>query len=145
MKPVTIIGAGTMGSGIAHVCALAGFDVRLADVAEDVTLRSLASIEANLNWQLAKGRIAEAERDGALSRISAGTDLVGLLSGSAVVIEAAPERRALKADVWQTVSAAAEDGALLASKRRPFRSRGLPLSRAGPIGSSGSIFSTRFR
>ena len=65
-----MIGAGQMGSGIAHVCALAGFDVRLNDVSADRIKAGIATINGNMARQVARKRITEEERQAALKRIA---------------------------------------------------------------------------
>ena len=71
IQTIGVVGAGQMGNGIAHVCALAGFDVMLNDVAPDRIKASLATINGNMAKQVAKKLITEDERKAALSRIKA--------------------------------------------------------------------------
>src|SRR5213595_949923 len=71
IKKVGVIGAGQMGSGIAHVCALAGFDVKLNDVSADRVKAGIATINGNMARQMSRKRISEEERQAALKRISA--------------------------------------------------------------------------
>ncbi|MDP1853995.1 MAG: 3-hydroxyacyl-CoA dehydrogenase NAD-binding domain-containing protein, partial [Candidatus Omnitrophota bacterium] len=71
IKKVGIIGAGQMGSGIAHVCALAGFDVGVNDVSKERIDAGIATITGNLGRQLKSGKITEVDRNAALKRISA--------------------------------------------------------------------------
>jgi 3-hydroxybutyryl-CoA dehydrogenase len=73
IKTIGVIGAGQMGSGISHVCALAGFDVRLGDVDPAALDRAVAVIDRNITRQVAKGKIAQADHDAALARIKTGT------------------------------------------------------------------------
>src|SRR4030095_41539 len=70
IKKVVIIGAGQMGSGIAHVCALAGFDVGVNDVSKDRIDAGLTAISGNLGRQLKSGKITDADRNAALKRIT---------------------------------------------------------------------------
>ncbi len=70
IRKVGIIGAGQMGSGIAHVCALAGFDVGVNDVSKDRIDAGLTTISGNLGRQLKSGKITEADRNAALKRIT---------------------------------------------------------------------------
>ena len=71
IKKVGVIGAGQMGNGIAQVCALAGYDVGLNDIARDRIEAGLATINGNLARRVSSGKLTEAEREQALSRISA--------------------------------------------------------------------------
>ncbi|MDX1578941.1 MAG: 3-hydroxyacyl-CoA dehydrogenase NAD-binding domain-containing protein, partial [Gemmatimonadota bacterium] len=111
---VGVIGAGTMGNGIAHVFALAGADVRLVDVDDEALSRGLAAIETNLGRQVAKDRIEASAASDALERISSSTELASL-GEAEVVVEAASEDRELKLDLFGRVSAIAPEDALLAS------------------------------
>ncbi len=69
LKKIGVIGAGQMGNGIAHVCALAGYDVKLNDISEDRIKAGLATINGNMQRQVAKALISESDRQTALSRI----------------------------------------------------------------------------
>jgi 3-hydroxybutyryl-CoA dehydrogenase len=77
LNRIGVVGAGQMGRGITHVCALAGLDVVLADVNPDVLARSLETIDANLGRQVARGRIKEDEKEIALAHITTITDFTG--------------------------------------------------------------------
>ena len=72
IRKIGVVGAGQMGNGIAHVCALAGFHVLLNDVAPDRITEGLATINGNLTRQVSRQRISEEQRDAAIKRISAG-------------------------------------------------------------------------
>ena len=71
IRKVGVIGAGQMGNGIAHVCALAGYDVALFDISKERVEAGLATIDGNMTRQVASGRITEADRDAAIARIAA--------------------------------------------------------------------------
>ncbi len=75
INKIGIIGAGQMGSGIAQVCAQAGFDVVVSDISEEAIAKSLAGLGRNLDRQVQKGKITEADKAAALARITTGTDL----------------------------------------------------------------------
>jgi 3-hydroxybutyryl-CoA dehydrogenase len=92
---VGVVGAGQMGSGIAHVCALAGYDVLFHDVSEDRIAAGLAAVEANLGRQTASGRITEAERSAALARIKAAPETAGLAQAD-LILETIAEDEAAK-------------------------------------------------
>ncbi len=70
---IGIIGAGQMGSGIAHVCAAAGFDVKLSDVSEDQLAKAVDTIGRNMDRQIKQGKLNEADKTAALARIATGT------------------------------------------------------------------------
>jgi len=99
IETIGIIGAGQMGNGISHVCALAGYQVMLTDVSSDALAKSLEIIDGNLNRQLTKGTITEAEKSAALGRIIL-TEKLADLGQTDLVIEAATEREAVKAAIF---------------------------------------------
>ncbi len=96
---IGVVGAGQMGSGIAHVAALAGKNVVLTDVAQEQVEKGLKAIEKNLLRQVEKGKLSAQARESALSRITTGTGF-GLLSECDLVIEAAVENEALKKEIF---------------------------------------------
>ncbi|MEH6629931.1 MAG: 3-hydroxybutyryl-CoA dehydrogenase [Halopseudomonas aestusnigri] len=102
IKSVGIIGAGQMGSGIAHVSSLAGFDVRMVDVNQEQLDNALATIKKNMQRQSAKGKISEAEIATALSKIDNSQELASLHQCD-VVIEAATENEEIKKDIFRKV------------------------------------------
>ena len=102
IKRVGVIGAGQMGNGIAHVFALAGFDVALHDVSEDALARAPEIIRANLDRQIHRGKITEADRDAALARIHLERELAAL-GPSDLIIEAATEKEALKHQIFKAL------------------------------------------
>jgi 3-hydroxybutyryl-CoA dehydrogenase len=109
-----VVGAGTMGNGIAHVFAQSGFETRLVDVSDDVLEKALATIDRNLGRQVKKGVIDEAAKAATLDRITAGTDLAAV-SDAGIVVEAVPEDEAVKADTFRKLDEVAADSAVLAS------------------------------
>ncbi|MEC8545275.1 MAG: 3-hydroxyacyl-CoA dehydrogenase NAD-binding domain-containing protein, partial [Pseudomonadota bacterium] len=111
---VGIIGAGQMGSGIAHVFALSGYRVLLNDVAQDRIEAGIATISGNLNRQLASGRIDESARDAALERIVPAASL-NTMADTALVIEAASENEEIKTGILKEVCAVLSPDALIAS------------------------------
>ncbi len=115
IQSVAVVGAGTMGKGIAHVFAQHGFPVVLADVKEEFLRRALATISANLDRQVKKGTIPEAGKQSTLGRITVSTDLARAASGADMVIEAVTENRAVKISVFKTLDASCKPGAILAS------------------------------
>ena len=100
VERIGVIGAGQMGSGIAHVFALAGYDVLMTDISEDALARARRTIEGNLDRQVARERIAEGEKSAALERISSAPRLADL-GATDLVIEAATERESIKVAIFE--------------------------------------------
>ncbi|RYH11761.1 3-hydroxybutyryl-CoA dehydrogenase [Tropicimonas sp. IMCC6043] len=100
IKTVGIVGAGQMGNGIAHVFALAGYDVTLNDISQEALDRGLATIRKNLDRQVAKEKIAGAARDEALGRIRATLSLPEL-GQSDLIVESASERETIKNAIFE--------------------------------------------
>ena len=114
IQRIAIVGAGQMGSGIAHVFALAGCDVLLNDVSVDRIETGIASITGNLNRQAAKSKITEAERDKALGQIHIAASLNNI-SDVDMVIEAATENEELKVSILKEVCAVIGPDTIIAS------------------------------
>jgi 3-hydroxybutyryl-CoA dehydrogenase len=117
MKPnasVAIIGAGTMGSGIAQACAAAGLPTTVVDVSDAALGRGLATIGASLDRLVKKDKLTSADRDAALARVKSTTDYAALRDAD-FVIEAATENPSLKFDVLRKADAAANADALFAT------------------------------
>ena len=114
VKTVGVLGAGTMGNGIAHVFAKAGYSVILRDVDQKSLDRALDTIGKNLDREVKKAKIAEADKSAILARIKITTDAKSLAAAD-IAIEAVPEQRELKERVLKEVDAALRPGAILAS------------------------------
>jgi len=114
LNRVGVIGAGQMGSGIAHVCALHGLEVRLIDLGPDILTAARDSIERNLARQASRGRISDEEVVTAMTRISTGTDYAEL-SDCDIVIEAATESEDVKRDIFKTLTPHLRADALVAT------------------------------
>ena len=112
---VAVLGAGTMGLGIAQVCATAGHDVRLRDVAETQLEKARAAIVSSLERMVSKGKLTTVDRDAALSRLQFTTRFDDAVRDAAVVVEAIPERMDLKLETFRALDTAASASALLAS------------------------------
>ncbi|QDU69296.1 3-hydroxyacyl-CoA dehydrogenase family protein [Engelhardtia mirabilis] len=110
-----IIGAGTMGHGIAQVLAMIGIETRLADVNEAALESAMAKVRANLDKGVDKGKVEAHVRDAALARLSTTTDLAGGSAGVHCVIEAVPERLELKQGILSDLGARLGPDVLLAS------------------------------
>ena len=118
--PVVIIGAGTMGAGIAQACLAAGHPVRLHDAAEEAIATATTRIEAGLRRAAEKGRLGDRDPRTAIAalRTSAGSGDAALgeaVAEATVLVEAVPEDPDLKREIWGAIGAAARDGALLCS------------------------------
>ena len=114
IRRVGVIGAGQMGSGIAHVCALAGLEVRLNDVNADRINSGIATINGNMARQVSRKRISEDERQAALKRISPAETMEGF-SDCDLVIEAATEKEEVKRKIFTTLCPALKPGAIIGS------------------------------
>ena len=114
IEKAAVVGAGTMGNGIAHVLALAGIEVTLVDEVPEALERARATIEKNLSRQIAKNRIDAAQARATLERIHV-ADEVAAAAEASVAIEAVPENRDLKARIFGELGEACAPEALLAS------------------------------
>jgi len=115
IKNVSIIGAGQMGNGIAHVFAQAGFKVTLIDVSAVQLEKAVATIGKNFDRQIAKGTITEADKKNALDNITSQTDLAVGVKDAQLVVEAATENIELKLKIFKAIDEAAPAGCILAS------------------------------
>lgn len=114
-EKVAVVGAGTMGNGIAHVFAQSGYQVNLIDINQDALDRGLATIQKNMDRQIKKELISQADKDAALGRIETFTDLAQGASDRQFIVEAATERQDLKLKIFETLDQAAPADALLCS------------------------------
>jgi len=112
---VAVVGAGTMGHGIAQVCAAAGCSVFMYDVDESAVSAGLERIRGNLEKGIARGKVSEEQRDDVLARVSTTTRLAEAADFADLVIEAAPESMALKEAIFTELDATAPEHAILAS------------------------------
>ena len=126
IRTVGVIGAGTMGNGIAQACAVAGIDVAMVDVADAAVQRGVAAIGGSLERLVKKEKLTADAKAQALARVTGTTDYAALahvhpttryddLAGADLVIEAATENPAIKFDILRKVDAIAKDGAVVAS------------------------------
>ena len=115
IRTVCVVGAGTMGNGIAHVFAQHGFAVTLNDVRQDFLDRGMATIAANLDRQVRKGTLTEEQKKEVVSRIATGTDIAAGSAGADIVIEAATEHAETKKEIFRRLDAACRPETLLAS------------------------------
>jgi 3-hydroxybutyryl-CoA dehydrogenase len=115
MKNISVIGAGTMGNGIAHVFAQHGFSVDLIDVQAAQLEKAIQQIGKNFDRQIAKGNITEEVKRTALSNITSQTDITIGIKNADLVIEAATENTELKMKIFSQLGEAAPEGCILAT------------------------------
>jgi len=115
IETITVLGAGTMGHGIAEVAALAGYEVRLRDINEDLVNDGYEQIEWSLGKLAEKERISEADRDSALERVTPVVDIAESVDGTDVVVEAIIEDMDIKREVYGDIDDAAPEDAIFAS------------------------------
>lgn len=114
VQKIVVIGAGQMGSGIAQVCAMAGYDVRIQDLKQEQLDRGLAIITKNLARQVEKGRMMEEEKEATLNRLTVTLDL-DCVKEADLVIEAAVEKMDIKKKIFANLDEIAPDHAILAT------------------------------
>lgn len=113
-KKITVLGAGTMGNGIAHVFALSNYQVNLFDINPVALEKGISTISKNLDRQVKKEKITLEEMNSTLAKITPISDLV-LCADSDLVVEAATENKGLKFKIFSDLDAIVKDGAILAS------------------------------
>lgn len=115
MKNITVIGSGTMGNGIAHVFAQNNYKVSLVDVNESALKKAVETIGKNLDRQVSKGQLTEADKDMALANLTVYTDIKEGAENADLVIEAATENMNIKLDIFRTLDEIAPSHCILAS------------------------------
>lgn len=115
MKNIAVIGSGTMGNGIAHTFAQFGYQVNLVDISDDALSRALNTISKNLDRQVAKGSISEADKAATLSNITIYTDLKEGVAQADLIVEAATENLELKLKIFKDIAGFSKPEAILAS------------------------------
>ena len=115
MKNIAVIGSGTMGNGIAHVFALKGFKVSLIDVSEEALGRAKTTITKNLDRQVGKGLITEADKTAAMANIATFTNMADGVKSADLVVEAATEKMDTKLEIFRQLDKLAPAGCILAS------------------------------
>jgi len=115
MKHIAVIGAGTMGNGIAHTFAQSGFNVQLIDINADSLKRGVDTISKNLDRMVAKEKISEADKKTTLEHISTTTDMEAGIKNADLVVEAATENVDLKLKIFKQLDAMCKPEAILAS------------------------------
>jgi 3-hydroxybutyryl-CoA dehydrogenase len=132
VQRVLVVGAGTMGSGIAQVAARSGYRTELFDVAAGAAQRALDRIADSLSRAVEKGRCSAQERDEALRRLAAASDLDAAAGQADLVVEAAPEDLQLKKDLFARISRAARPEAILASNTSSLPISAIAAAAKGP-------------
>jgi 3-hydroxybutyryl-CoA dehydrogenase len=115
MSKISVIGAGTMGNGIAHVFALYGHNVTLIDISEAQLQKALQTINKNMERQVSKGTLTDDEKSAALARIQTVADIAKGVAEAELVVEAATENVNLKLQIFQQIDQHAPSTAILAS------------------------------
>lgn len=115
IRNITVVGAGTMGNGIAHVFAQFGFSVVMVDIKPEFVDRGLSTIQANLDRQVKKGSLSEDQKKQTLDRIKTSTNLEAASKEADILIEAATENDEIKKDIFHSMDRSAKSGAILAS------------------------------
>ena len=115
MKNIAVIGAGTMGNGIAHTFAQKGFTVKLIDISEQSLDKGMATIAGNLDRMVAKGTITEQEKLATIGNIITYTDIKDGVAGADLVVEAATENVMLKLDIFKKLNEYCESDTILAT------------------------------
>ncbi len=114
IKTIGVIGAGQMGNGIAHVAALAGYDVKLLDVSQEQIDKALSTIDRNLDRQIKRKKISKEDKDAALARIETGQDYA-IFGDCDIVIEAATENEEIKRSIFKALVPHLNETALVAT------------------------------
>ncbi|MEY3644381.1 MAG: hypothetical protein RLZZ207_1076 [Bacteroidota bacterium] len=115
MKNISIIGSGTMGNGIAHLFAQQGFEVALVDLSTDQLQKGMSTIAKNMDRQIAKGTLTEADKAASLHRITSYTSLADGVKKADLVVEAATEKIEIKLDLFRELDHLAPAKTILAS------------------------------
>ncbi|MFA6233529.1 MAG: 3-hydroxybutyryl-CoA dehydrogenase [Bacteroidota bacterium] len=115
MQHITVVGAGTMGNGIAHVFAMTGYQVQLVDVKQEYLDRAISTITKNLDRQVKKEAISEEQKQETLARINAHTELDAALADADLVIEAASENEEVKKNLFRNFDEKTKPSCILAS------------------------------
>ena len=113
MKNITVIGAGTMGNGIAHTFAQSGYSVKLVDISSNALDKAIATITKNLDRMLSKEKITEEDKNSTLSNINVYTELSSAVKGADLVVEAATENVDLKLKIFKQLDEICDENTIL--------------------------------
>ena len=115
MKNIAVIGAGTMGNGIAHVFAQFGYEVNLIDVSASALEKAIGTIGKNLDRQVAKGSLTETDKSSTLNNLKTFTTIKDGVQGVQLVVEAATENIDLKLKIFKELDEVMEPSVILAT------------------------------
>ena len=132
IRCVAVLGAGTMGHGIAQVAAAAGLATRLYDVASELVERGLGRVRGNLEQGVARGKLTQAQHDATLAALTGHTELASAVTGADIVIEAVPEKLELKQELFGRVAAHVSGDAILATNTSSLSVEALAAALPGP-------------
>lgn len=132
VRTVAVLGAGTMGHGIAQVAAAAGLDTCLYDVTAELVERGLARVRGNLEQGVARGKVTSEQRDATLGRLRGDSDLALAVAGADIVIEAVPEQLELKQALFGRVAAHVSADAILATNTSSLSIAAIAATLPGP-------------
>lgn len=140
IRTVAVLGAGTMGHGIAHVAAASGLPTRLFDIAAEAVDQGLARIKANLDKGVSRGKVTEPQREATLAALAGHTDLAAAVADADIVIEAVPETLALKQALFGQVAEIVGDDCILATNTSSLSVEALAISLPHPARVIGTHF-----
>lgn len=140
MQTIGVLGAGTMGHGIAQVCAMAGYTVRLTDANFDGLARGMDSVRRNLDKGVARGKVSAEQRDEALANLTAASTLEATCAGADLVIEAVPEILDLKRSLFIQVADIVDSSCILGTNTSSLSVEAI----AEPIPDPGRVIGTHF-
>jgi len=115
MQNVCVIGVGSMGNGIAHIFAMAGYQVKLVDISQEALDKAMATISKNLDRMIKKERISERDKQNALNQLKTFTDMKAAVADAELVVEAATENTELKLKIFTDLDQAAPEQCILAT------------------------------
>lgn len=140
MNKIGVVGAGTMGHGIAQVAAMAGYEVVLFDLNAEVLAKGAAKIAANLDKGVARGKVSEAVRTQTLANLTTATELTTVADGADLIVEAIPEKLEWKQDLFAKLEALTAPSCIFATN-----TSSLSIARiAGNLADPGRVIGTHF-
>lgn len=132
IRTVAVLGAGTMGHGIAQVAAASGHPTRLFDVEQSFVDRGLERVRGNLDKGVSRGKVTEAQREATLAALTGHVDLAQAVAGADIVVEAVPEKLELKQDLFGRVAKTVSESCVLATNTSSLSVEAIASSLPGP-------------